>query len=170
MGPPKRCTSSSSKRFDADPVVDRSPRALPASKIDLSCLDRDVSEQELDLLQLASRSMTKACTGSAEVVWGNPRQSELRSILLHNMPDDLFGHTIAPRFPCSTNAPKQSPVGHSGCGDLSIDSVFDPVWHGNSPDATGFAYQINYCPMVLPTLKVIETQVSEFTAAKPAAQ
>jgi hypothetical protein len=30
------------------------------------------------------------------------------------------------------------------------------------------ANQIDYCPMVFPTLKVINSQVGKFTAAKPA--
>lgn len=47
-------TMRSSLWFDADPVIHSRADALLAAEISLRRLDRDVSEQELDLLQFAS--------------------------------------------------------------------------------------------------------------------
>jgi hypothetical protein len=127
-----------------------------------------VAEQELDLLQLASGGVTQACTGPTKEVWGDSRQAELCGIFLHDMPDDLFCHTVAPGSSGSANTPKQFPTRNSSCIHPFIDSVLDPVWDRNSPDVAPLTNQIDYCPMVFPTLKVINCQVGKFTAAKPA--
>jgi hypothetical protein len=41
-------------RFDTNPIVHRSANPLFAAEITFGCLHRDVSEQELDLLQLSA--------------------------------------------------------------------------------------------------------------------
>ena len=40
--------------FDSDAVIDRRPNPLLAAKVSLGRLNRDMSQQELDLLQFAS--------------------------------------------------------------------------------------------------------------------
>ena len=55
-------------RLYSDFVVDGTLNALLAAKIPLRCLYRNVPKQKLDLLQFPSRSVAKACAGSAEVV------------------------------------------------------------------------------------------------------
>jgi len=40
--------------FDSDAIIDRRPNPLLAAKVSLGCLNRDMSQQELDLLQFAS--------------------------------------------------------------------------------------------------------------------
>jgi hypothetical protein len=39
---------------DSDAIIDRRPNPLLAAKVSLGCLNRDMSQQELDLLQFAS--------------------------------------------------------------------------------------------------------------------
>jgi hypothetical protein len=46
-------------------VVDGGRKALRATKVALSRLNRDVAEQELDLLQLTARSSAQAYAGAA---------------------------------------------------------------------------------------------------------
>jgi hypothetical protein len=58
----------SSRRFYSDFVVDGILNPLFATEISFGCLNRNVTEQELDLLQFASGGVAKPCTGSAEVV------------------------------------------------------------------------------------------------------
>jgi hypothetical protein len=55
-------------RFKPDPIIDGVVEALFASEISLGSLHRDMSQQELDLLQLASRLMTETCTCPTKVV------------------------------------------------------------------------------------------------------
>ena len=40
--------------FDSDAIIDRRPNPLLAAKVSLGCLNRDMSQQELDLFQFAS--------------------------------------------------------------------------------------------------------------------
>jgi hypothetical protein len=40
--------------FDSDAIIDRRPSLLLAAKVSLGRLNRDMSQQELDLLQFAS--------------------------------------------------------------------------------------------------------------------
>jgi hypothetical protein len=48
-------TARSIVRLNADLVVNRSAQALFASEVSLCCMYRSVSEQELNLFQLAAR-------------------------------------------------------------------------------------------------------------------
>jgi len=52
----------------SDFVVDGALDPLFATEISFGCLNRNVTEQKLDLLQLASGGVAKPCTGSAEIV------------------------------------------------------------------------------------------------------
>jgi hypothetical protein len=49
-------TSPATQRFwfDSDAIIDRRPNPLLAAKVSLGRLNRDMSQQELDLLQFAS--------------------------------------------------------------------------------------------------------------------
>ena len=60
--------SSSSRGFYSDMVVHRALKALFAAKVLLRGLYRDVTEQELNLFQFASRNMTQSGTRSAKIV------------------------------------------------------------------------------------------------------
>ena len=94
-------------------------------------------------------------------------QSKLRSILLHDMPDDLFCYPITPDSSGSANTPKQLSVRNCSCIHPLINSVFDPVRDRNSSEMASLANQIDYYPMVFPTLKLIDCQVGKFTRRTP---
>jgi hypothetical protein len=47
--------------FNADSIIHGTTNALFATEIALGCLHRNVSEQKLDLLQLAACSVTNLC-------------------------------------------------------------------------------------------------------------
>jgi hypothetical protein len=51
-----------------DFVVHGILNSLFATEVSFRCLNRNVTEQKLDLLQFASRGVAKPCTGSAEIV------------------------------------------------------------------------------------------------------
>ena len=52
----------------SDLVVDGTLNPLLATEVSFRCLNRNVTEQKLDLLQFAARGVAKPCTGPAEVV------------------------------------------------------------------------------------------------------
>ncbi len=58
----------SSRWFYSDFVIDGTLNPLFATEISFGGLNRNVTEQKLDLLQFASGSVAKPCTGSAEIV------------------------------------------------------------------------------------------------------
>jgi hypothetical protein len=53
---------------NSDFVVHGILNPLFATEISFRCLNRNVTEQKLDLLQFASGGIAKPCTGSAEIV------------------------------------------------------------------------------------------------------
>jgi hypothetical protein len=57
-------------RLNADPVVDCVLKALPTAEVFLGGLNRDVAEQELDLVQIPSGITTQASAGPTEVMRG----------------------------------------------------------------------------------------------------
>jgi hypothetical protein len=66
--PPWRRSASSGIGFDSQSVVHRNPELLLASELALGRLDGDVAEQELDLIQLATRDVAKPGAGAPQVV------------------------------------------------------------------------------------------------------
>src|ERR1700745_659173 len=58
----------STRRLYSDFVVHGILNPLFATEISFRCLNRNVTEQKLDLLRFASGGVAKPCTGSAEIV------------------------------------------------------------------------------------------------------
>src|SRR6266581_307179 len=54
-------------------------------------------QEELDLLQLASRSMAEPSTGPSQIVWRQLRHADALGGFLHNVPNRLHRHAISSR-------------------------------------------------------------------------
>ena len=68
-----RCTHQASGiGFDSQSVVHGNPELLLASEVAFGCLDGDVAEQELNLIQFAARKMAKTGAGAPQVVRSQP--------------------------------------------------------------------------------------------------
>ena len=63
------CGSSGSRQFDAHSVVDGKAQFLLAAEVPFRRLDRDVSKQKLDLVQLATGKMAEPRAAAAEILW-----------------------------------------------------------------------------------------------------
>src|SRR5215472_12050289 len=57
-------------------------------------------QEELDLLQLASRSMAEPSTGPSQIVWRQLRHADALGGFPHNVPNRLHRHAISP---CPSN-------------------------------------------------------------------
>src|SRR5215467_10083949 len=57
-------------------------------------------QEELDLLQLASRSMAEPSTGPSQIVWCQLRHANALGGFPHNVPNRLHRHAISP---CPSN-------------------------------------------------------------------
>ena len=87
--------------FDADPVIHRGPNALLAAEVSLRRLDRDVPEEELDLLQLAARRMAQPSACSPKIVRREPLDARFAGVLADHVPDCLSVKLSPQAFPFS---------------------------------------------------------------------
>jgi hypothetical protein len=58
-------------RYDGlnpNPIIDCRPDALPGSEVLIGGLNRDVTKQKLDLIQLAAGTQTEPSAGSSQIV------------------------------------------------------------------------------------------------------
>jgi hypothetical protein len=90
--------------LNANPIIDRRPDALPRSEVLLRCLNRDMAEQKLDLIQLTARTPTEPCAGSSQIVRRNGSDTDFRSCRPYHVPYGLLADTI-PEHPANTADP-----------------------------------------------------------------
>ena len=89
--------------FDADVVVHGAFNPLLAPKITFGCLDGDMSEKELNLVQFSTRCMAQLRARTPQVMRRYMGEPEFSSVLFHNMPDDSFCYAVTPVFACPTD-------------------------------------------------------------------
>jgi len=89
--------------FDSDAIIDRRPNPLLAAEVSLGCLNRDMSQQELDLFQFASRNMAQTSARPTQIVRSQFRHTDPFRTILHNVPDRLFCHAVAAQRPGGRN-------------------------------------------------------------------
>ena len=99
-----------SLRFNPEAVIDRILQPLFAPKVVLRGLDAHMTEQELDLLKLSARDVTKTRTRSA-IVRRQLGYSCLGSTLPDHTRDDPLGDSCPPDRSPLIHATKDSPTG-----------------------------------------------------------
>jgi hypothetical protein len=67
---------------------------LLGAKISFGCLDRRVTEEQLDLVKLPSRGTAEFGTGPSKVMRSNARNTGGRCVLLKQLPDDFLAHAF----------------------------------------------------------------------------
>ena len=92
--------------LDADPVVHRSANSLFTSEITLGGLHGNMSEEELDLLQLSSCRMAQLRTRAPQVVRSETREANAGGVELDDVPHHSLGHAITPPLSSPANASK----------------------------------------------------------------
>ena len=98
-------------RFNPEAVVDRILQPLFAPQVVFCGLDAHMTEQELDLLKLSARDVTKTRTRPAKIVRRQLGYSCLGSTLPDHTPDDLLGDSCPPYRSPFIHATKDSPTG-----------------------------------------------------------
>jgi hypothetical protein len=101
---------AAAKSGSLHPIIDCRPDALPRSEVLLSCLNRDMAEQKLDLIQFTARVPAKACTRSAKIVWRKGRNAHLRSGRPYHMPDRLFADAVPEHSTRAADTAKDLPT------------------------------------------------------------
>src|ERR1700719_5205508 len=110
-------------------------------------------QEELDLLQLPSRSMAEPSTGPSQIVWRQLRHVDALGGFLHNVPNRLHRHAISP---CPSNfvdpAEQLSSI-NCGCAEPIVQFGSHPI--GNVASLTD---QVNNGPMLFALLEMIQSQ------------
>ena len=86
-------------RFDTDAIIDGATNALLAAEVTLSGLCRDMSKQELNLLQLSSCGVTELRARAPQVVRSETSEARLCGIQLDYVPDDALRYTSPQHLP-----------------------------------------------------------------------
>ena len=88
-------------------------------------------QEELDLLQLASRSMTEPSTGPSQIVWRQLRHADALGGFLHNVPNRLHCHAISPCPSNFVDPAEQFSSINSGCGEPIVEFGSHPIRNWN---------------------------------------
>jgi hypothetical protein len=96
MHPPWTRFGSSGVGLDAQSVVHGNPELLFASEVALRRLNRDVTEQELDLVQFAACELAETGTRASQVVRRQLVDAGTSRSGAHYVPQDLRRHPVAP--------------------------------------------------------------------------
>ena len=99
-------------------------------------LHRNVPQEKLDLLQLASRCVAEPSTGPPQIVRCQPRHSNVSGGFLHNVPNRLYRHPISPSSSHFVDTAEQLASINCGCGEPIIPPNREP-----EPSECGLPYQ-----------------------------
>lgn len=125
-------TKTPGGRFQADPMIHRAAETLFAPQVPLRRLHRDVSQQELNLLQFTTGLMAKTGTRPPEIVRCEARNLIVLCFLLHDTPNDLGAEPCAPD-PASLVDRTKDRAGYNPSGSHPrVNSGFHPIWDRNS--------------------------------------
>jgi hypothetical protein len=70
------------------------------------------------------------------------------------MPDHSIRDETIPGLSGSTDTPKYLPTAYASCREPIINYPLNPIGNRNSLDVTTFSPQINYGPVIVPTLDI----------------
>ncbi len=87
-------------------IVHCVPKTLFASEVTLCRLDRNVTEQELDLLQFTTSFVAELRARSPKIMGRYSRQTAIRGGLFHNGPDHFRCETRTPDAACLVDRSK----------------------------------------------------------------
>src|SRR3974377_440691 len=93
--------------LNAEAVIDSVPMLLLAPEVPFCRLDRDVPEQELDLIQFAAGQMAQTGTGATQIMRSEPLDTGTGCSLPNHLPEHLRRHPLAPAPARFVGATKQ---------------------------------------------------------------
>jgi hypothetical protein len=128
---------------------------LLAAEILFCGLYRNVSEQELDLLKFTASTVAEASARAPKIMWREFRDSKYSCVLLHDVPNHLLCHFVAPNRTSPTDSPKKSAIGDVSRGQPIINGPLHPIGNWNGPNMARLANQINDSPVVFAALQML---------------
>src|SRR6266849_6930941 len=124
-------------------------------------------QEELDLLQLASRSTAEPSTGPSQIVWRQLRHADALGGFLHDVPNRLHRHAISPCPSDFVDTAEQLSSINCGCGEPIVQLGSHPIGNWNRSNVASLADQINNGPMLFALLEVIQSQHHDFMPPQP---
>src|SRR2546426_11376403 len=100
-------------------------------------------QEELDLLQLASRSMAEPSTGPSQSVRRQLRHADALGGFLHNVPNRLHRHAISPCPSNFVDPAEQFSSINCGCCNPIVHFGSYPIWDRNRSNMTSFTGPLN---------------------------
>jgi hypothetical protein len=119
------------------------------SEVALGRLDRRVTEQELDLLQIAAVLAAELGAGPAQIVRSEAFDPDLFGRLLDHAPDRPVAQTLPHDLATLQDRPEELPFLEAGGRGPGVDRLLDPDRHRHGADPATLAAQIRNHPPVL---------------------
>ena len=95
-----------------------------------------MTKQELNLLQLAASGPAKPGAASAEIVRRELAHADFGSELLDDVPDELFGHALAPNSASTTHAAKEAARRNSSGFRPLVKETLYPIRYRDGSNVT----------------------------------
>src|SRR6266496_5055384 len=146
------------------------PQILFAAEIAFSGLHRGMTQQEFNLLNLATIRVAQLRTSPPQIMGSNVEQSRSLAAGLHHVPDNVLGDAFAPYFSGPRHRAKDSSITNPNGCDPEVKRSFHPLRNGNGSYVAALADHVHDDPMALTHLDIIEFQSHEFGSPQSAAE
>jgi hypothetical protein len=120
---------------------------LGAAEVTLGRLHRNVTEEELNLLQFAAGCATESIATPLKIVRRKFAHSDFRRELLDNVPSRLLRHPFAPTFPGLLTRRKRRPPVIPAPLHPVIEETAHPARDRDGSNVAPLPTQVNDCPM-----------------------
>ncbi len=138
-------------RLNADPVIDSVVKTLLTAEVFFRSLDRDVAEQELDLVQVPAGITAQAGTSPAEIMRGQLLDACSLGAVLYDMPHNRASLYYLPKS-CRRGKRTETRDLRSIRRISSHESIAFLTQSGTGIVRTCacLADQVNDCPVIIP--------------------
>jgi hypothetical protein len=153
-----------------NPIVDCWSDALSGSRVLFRCLNRDMAEQKLDLIQFTACVPAEPSTGSAQIVRCKGRDTDFRSGRPYHMPYCLFADAIPEHATCSADTAKHLPTIDGWWTEPAVQLRIHPVGHRDRANMPAFANKIDDGPMVFSLLQIFDSEIGGLVSPQSARQ
>lgn len=143
-------------RLQTDVIVDRIAQSLLTPKVSLSRLNGDMTEQELNLFQLASGLMAKPCTGPSQIMRCYGWQTAALGPCFYNRPDHFGRKAVSPYPARLVDGAEQWACVDVGTECPIVDRLLYPLRNRNCSDVPTFSSQVCNDPMALAKLEILQ--------------
>ncbi len=148
-------------RSEVNKIVDRMSEILFAAEIAFRRLDGGMTQQELNLLKLATARVAQLRTGSPQVVRSDMLQARSLAAGLDYVPHNILRDAFPPYLSRPGDGSKDPSLLDPGCHRPLIERGFDPFWNGDGADVAALADQVHHRPVRLAHLNLIQLQADQ---------